>query len=304
MTSAAKGVKVYIRCATYNQEKYIRKCLDGFVMQKTNFCFKAVVHDDASTDGTCNIIREYAEKYPNIIVPIFEKENQYSKGLDAIFKILTEATKDGEYIAICEGDDYWTDPLKLQKQVDFLDSHPEYSLCSHWSKEVVGLDYDNIKECNYKYVPEDLDILGVAESNYIYTATAMYRNDPRIIEKRLQMSGLGAGDYPLWMSCASIGKVKILPEYMSVYRVGVGIWGSHSRIAQLKRTFKLIEGMESFFSPDVVSVLRGQRIKVQENLITLIEDELKDERFRLETTLNSTSYKLGQLLLKPLKLFK
>lgn len=117
---------VTIRCCTFNQEPYIRDCLEGFVMQKTNFRFEAIVHDDASTDGTAAIIKEYAEKYPDIIKPILETENQYSKHDGSLGRIMNEHTH-GKYVAYCEGDDYWIDPLKLQKQVDFLESHPDIS---------------------------------------------------------------------------------------------------------------------------------------------------------------------------------
>lgn len=122
-----KELIVTIRCLAYNHEQYIRQCLDGFVMQKTDFRFEAIVHDDASTDGTVAIIKEYAEKYPDIIKPIFETENQYSKRNGSINRIMNEHTH-GKYVAICEGDDYWIDPLKLQKQVDFLEENPEYGL--------------------------------------------------------------------------------------------------------------------------------------------------------------------------------
>lgn len=121
---------VSIKCLAYNHGKFIRETLEGFVMQKTNFRFEAIVHDDASTDNTAKIIREYAEKYPDIIKPIYENENQYSKKDDSLTRIMHNACK-GKYIAICEGDDYWTDPYKLQKQVDFLESHPEYVICFH-----------------------------------------------------------------------------------------------------------------------------------------------------------------------------
>ena len=121
---------VTIRCLTYNHEPYIRQCLEGFVMQKTNFRFEAIVHDDASTDGTAAIIREYAEKYPDIIKPIYETENQYSKHDGSLSRIMN-ANMHGKYVAMCEGDDYWIDPLKLQKQVDFLENHPKYSLTCH-----------------------------------------------------------------------------------------------------------------------------------------------------------------------------
>ena len=117
-------ILVSIRCAVYNHEPYIRQCLDGFVMQKTNFRFEAIVHDDASTDNSASIIREYAGKYPDIIRPIYETENQFSKKDGSLMRIITEACH-GKYYASCEGDDYWTDPLKLQKQVDYMESHPE-----------------------------------------------------------------------------------------------------------------------------------------------------------------------------------
>ena len=118
---------VTIRCLAYNHAPYIRQCLDGFIMQKTNFRFEAIIHDDASTDGTANIIKEYAEKYPDIIKPIFQKENQYSKGNDYIIRRMLDEHTHGKYVAYCEGDDYRIDPLKLQKQVDFLEKNPNIS---------------------------------------------------------------------------------------------------------------------------------------------------------------------------------
>ncbi len=121
---------VSIKCLVYNHEPYLRQCLDGFVMQKTNFPFEAIVHDDASTDGSAAIIREYAEKYPDIIKPIYETENQYSKGtLNKI--ILAASHPESKYIAFCEGDDYWTDPDKLQLQVEFLETHPDFFMTCH-----------------------------------------------------------------------------------------------------------------------------------------------------------------------------
>lgn len=126
--NGSRPLMVTIQCLTYNHEPYIRQCLEGFVMQKTNFRFEAIVHDDASTDGTATIIREYAEKYPDIIKPIYETENQYSKRDDSLTRIMNTHTH-GKYVAMCEGDDYWTDPLKLQKQYEALERHPKCSIC-------------------------------------------------------------------------------------------------------------------------------------------------------------------------------
>ena len=126
-------ILVAIQCAVYNHEPYLRQCLDGFVMQKTNFRFVAIVHDDVSTDNSAAIIREYAEKYPDIIKPIYEKENQWSKHDGSLERVLDKAFKAtcAKYVAWCEGDDYWTDPFKLQKQVDFMEAHPECTVTFH-----------------------------------------------------------------------------------------------------------------------------------------------------------------------------
>jgi len=121
---------VSINCLTYNHNKYIRDAIEGFLSQRTNFPIEILIHDDASTDGTTEIIKEYEKRYPNLIKPLYEEENQWVKGRrgSIVFNI---PRAQGKYIAFCEGDDYWTDPYKLQKQVDFLESHPEYSMCVH-----------------------------------------------------------------------------------------------------------------------------------------------------------------------------
>jgi glycosyltransferase involved in cell wall biosynthesis len=119
-----------ICCTTFNHAPFIRDALDGFLMQITNFPFEVIIHDDASTDGTSDIIREYEKRYPNVIRPIYQTENQYSKGIKISATYVWPNAR-GKYIALCEGDDYWTDPLKLQKQVDFLEANSEYVVCHH-----------------------------------------------------------------------------------------------------------------------------------------------------------------------------
>ena len=126
---------VSICCITYNHAQFIRKCLDGFLMQQTDFPIEILIHDDCSTDGTTEIIREYEAKYPNLIFPLYEEENQYQQGKAAEIDFYNYRRARGKYIAYCEGDDYWTDPLKLQKQVDFMEANPEYSVCWHRSKQ-------------------------------------------------------------------------------------------------------------------------------------------------------------------------
>lgn len=126
-----KGILVSIDCSTFNHENFISQALDSFLMQKTTFPFEIIVHDDASTDKTPEIIKEYEKKFPNLFVCIYQKENQFSKKGINIWADITFPKARGKYIALCEGDDYWTDPYKLQKQVDFLEANPEYVLSAH-----------------------------------------------------------------------------------------------------------------------------------------------------------------------------
>ncbi len=120
---------VSVSVTAYNHEKYIRQCLDGILMQNVNFPYEVLVHEDASPDRTADIIREYEAKYPEIIKPIYRTENQYSQG-KSVSKFNFDRAR-GKYLAFCEGDDYWSDPGKLQKQVDFLEAHPEYIATAH-----------------------------------------------------------------------------------------------------------------------------------------------------------------------------
>ena len=202
-----KEIKVTVRCITYNQKEYIRQCLDGFVLQQTNFRFEAIVHDDASTDGTAEIVREYAEKFPDIIKPIFETENQYSKHDGSLGRILNAHTR-GKYVAICEGDDYWTDPHKLQKQADFLDANPQCSLTYHACKNVFStpckvnyLSGENVKEFY-----TDVDLIDYP----FQTATVMYKKE--IIDSELYKKataiGCTSGDTIFFLTASRFGTIE------------------------------------------------------------------------------------------------
>lgn len=123
---------VSICCLTFNHAEFIQECLEGFLQQETSFEVEILIHDDASTDGTDRIVRQYAQKYPEKIFPLYETTNQYTNGYKGKMDITFNYSRArGKYIACCEGDDYWTDPLKLQKQVAFMESHKEYSVCFH-----------------------------------------------------------------------------------------------------------------------------------------------------------------------------
>src|SRR5690606_25688557 len=123
------SILVSIVCITYNHEDFIADTIESFLMQQTNFKFEILIHDDASTDKTADIIKAYEKQYPHLIKPIYQTENQYSKGVPV--EIFNFERAKGKYIAQCEGDDYWIDPFKLQKQIDYLEKHPQCSLVFH-----------------------------------------------------------------------------------------------------------------------------------------------------------------------------
>ena len=215
-------ILVAIKCIVYNHEPYLRDCLEGFVMQKTNFRFVAVVHDDCSTDGSTEIIKEYADKYPDIIKPIFEKENQWHKHDGSLRRIMDDALNktDCKYIAMCEGDDYWTDEYKLQKQVDYLENHPNCNMCVHPAIWEVG-EEKYIKGCQYE---EDCDLSAeeIIEKGgrYIPLASTMYRREmfPFGEAKPLWWKKSDVGDYPLHIYAGITGIVHFMKEPMCVYR--------------------------------------------------------------------------------------
>lgn len=230
-------IKVSIRCFTYNHERFIRQCLEGVVMQKTDFRFEAIVHDDASTDNTAAVIREYAEKYPDIIKPIYETENQYSKHDGSLTRIMNAHTR-GKYIAMCEGDDYWTDPYKLQKQVDFLESHPDYVMCSsrfdkYWQESGL-LEEDPDK----KFKGADYDLQNLIGGKWLtQTLTVMYRRSALDL-KRYEQYGMSL-DMILFYELLKHGKGYCFPEVMGVYRYhDGGVWSEVSQNRRRLTEFK------------------------------------------------------------------
>lgn len=216
---------VSICCATYNHVHFIRQCLDGFVMQKTKFPFEVLIHDDASTDGTQDIIREYEAKYPDIIKPIYQKENQYSKGV-RVSLVYNYSRVRGKYVALCEGDDYWTDPYKLQKQVDFLENHPDYVMCSHrWS------EYFEDEKRLSPDIPGDVTLDGrvytldnlVRGAWYFQPLTVMYRWAALDLERYSRYKY--AKDITLFYVLLLHGKGYCLGDTMAVYRLhSGGVW--------------------------------------------------------------------------------
>lgn len=236
---------VTIRCITYNHEPYIRQCLEGIVMQKTNFRFEAIVHDDASTDGTAAIIREYAEKYPDIIKPIYETENQYSKH-DGSLRRIMDAHTHGKYVAVCEGDDYWIDPLKLQKQVDFLEEHEEYGMIFGKVKQYVQQTGCYSK---YEFGWAISDVTDLFYANTVPTPTVLYRNSLRdSYQKEVDTSGWLLGDYPLWLYIAIHSKTYFMNQVLAVYRLLPNSASHSTSIEKRERFIRSVFDMKRYFN--------------------------------------------------------
>lgn len=215
---------VSIICETYNHAPYVRQCIEGFLMQKTDFAIEILIHDDASSDGTPDIIREYAEKHPDLFKPIYQVENQYSKGVNIWHDIQFPRAR-GKYIAICEGDDYWTDPLKLQKQVEFLEKNADCSLCFHDVKVYAEVEKRYVKKFNLpnysrKYTSRHL----FSKGWFVPTASILFVNSWRcedMLEYQRRNCPLTGGDILLQLCLSKKGSLAYLSEVMGVYRFGV-----------------------------------------------------------------------------------
>lgn len=226
--------KVTILCTTYNHEKYIEDSINGFLIQETDFEFEILIHDDASTDNTANIIKKYEQMYPKIIKPIYQKENQYSKGSKYFWDLLFSNAK-GKYIAICEGDDYWTDSTKLQKQVDFLKDNKKYMACYHNT----GILRENKNKNNLELISNTIkDIFKIEDfakgKIYFHTSSLIFRFNDKIKKKIItHYSHKNFGDRFLSILLASLGPIKYINRVMSVYRIhNNGVWSSLSREKQ------------------------------------------------------------------------
>ena len=240
---------VSICCSTYNHENYIAQTLEGFLMQKCNFPVEILINEDCSTDKTASIIKEYEKQFPDVIKPVYQKENQYSKGVKPITKLLFPRVT-GKYIAICEGDDYWTDPYKLQKQVDFLETNVEY-----------GMVYTEFNRLNQKSGEIESNvfhnILGLKENTFenfiintwfLATFTWVFKSEFLAFSQEFINKEFNIGDLPLLLTISANSKVGFINETMGVYRV-LANSASHSRDKKFNYNFrKKVYNIQTYYA--------------------------------------------------------
>jgi len=211
---------VSIVCTAYQHEKFIKEALDGFLMQQTDFPYEVIVHDDASLDATTAIIRDYAERFPDIIRPIFQTVNQFSREPGLVTRIVHAATK-GKYVALCEGDDYWTDPNKLQKQVDLMEADPSVSGCFHYVQQT----FEGTENVGQVFGEHGARLRFKAEDTFsllalFHPASLMFRRTALTLPKWL--GRIKSGDMAFYALIANEGDLVCIPEVMAVYRKHAG----------------------------------------------------------------------------------
>lgn len=282
-------VKVVIRCLTYNHEPYIRKCLDGFVMQKTNFDFVAVVHDDASTDKTADIINEYAEKYPDIIKPIFETENQYHKNDGSLDRVVDDVvySYSPDYIASCEGDDYWKDPHKLQRQVDILDSDSSLIACVT-DTSIVDMSGNVLCEKRGHVIPGDkegkynLRDFFTEPTHKYPTASVLRRNVHRqeIEEKLLHTSNKFLGDWPAWIVFHLYGDFYYIDKPMVAYRINpTSVTHTENKIERAYAGVEICNAVADILPSEYADISKRLRRKKRELPVSLAHAYLDGKQY-------------------------
>ncbi|WP_255490533.1 glycosyltransferase [Dysgonomonas sp. 511] len=247
-----KSITVSVSMITYNHEEFIAEAIEGVVMQKTNFAFELVIGEDCSTDRTREICIEYQKKYPDIIRLRLPETNQ-GMMLNWINNI---ESGQGKYIALCDGDDYWTDPYKLQKQVDFMEANPDFAMCSHATHTLMcGVLDDNMKIESDVLTTEDL----LKKDWALLTASIFFRKDAHKTPDWYYT--VKNGDYALQLIVSLSGKIKFLPEYMAVYRQHFG--GMSSTLKPLNQTAWMVYLLHKFdeYTANKYKKIILQRIK-------------------------------------------
>ena len=233
-----QDIEVTIICLTYNHSSYIATCLDSLLNQKTSFRYKILVHDDCSDDGTLDIVKDYQIQFPQLVEVIEEEQNCFRQGIwvrPIIFRHVS-----GQYIALCEGDDYWTDEHKLQKQYDYIQNHSECSLIVH----AADVFDDRLKSYVEPLAPSALERNYstseiISSRGWLWATNSMFFKAEYYVYPE-EFRNWGVGDFPLSIYLSMMGAVHYLPEKMSVYRkYAKGSWSSSNARSLRVRTASL-----------------------------------------------------------------
>ena len=287
--------KVSVLCITFNQARFIGQAIESFLKQETDFPFEVLIHDDASTDGTTEIVQEYARKYPKIIKLYLERENRYSKHDFEFIKDMYINAK-GKYIAICEGDDYWTSLDKLQLQVEFLEKNKDYDVCFHPTKVI--FEKNEVEDTVYPSHDETSQFTSknLIKVNFIQTCSVMYR-------RREDYSDMFAdampGDWYTHLYHAQTGKIGFINKIMSVYRRHQGgvWWGAHKK----KDEFWVKFGMTHIQTYNEILKMYGSKksfeLVVYEAVSGIFEEILKmDDTKKSNLIISESSTKYPDML--------
>ena len=282
-------IAVSITCITFNQREYIAQAIESFLMQKTNFKYEILIHDDASTDGTTDILREYEKKNPDIIKVVYQTENQYSQGKKITQTFLYPLCQ-GKYIAFCEGDDYWTDPYKLQKQYDYMEAHPDCSMCVH-AADIVKADTgqrlktDSIATKLTKFYIEDA-IKGLGR--LISTNSFFYRSEWGMQQPEFRKIG-PCGDYPMPILCASFGYIAYLPDNMAAHRAMANNSLSLAWVKNPEKKYKynlryekMLDAIDEYTDHKYTGLLEAEHTRLWANYFIAIRDKktLKEDKYK------------------------
>ena len=240
---------VSIVCFTYNHSAYLQWALDGFLMQETDFPFEIIVHDDASTDGTTEIVRKFEAHHPQLVSAIYRQRNLYSQGARGKIHSDSYRLARGKYIALCEGDDYWTDPLKLKKQVEAIEHSVGASACFHRAQRV-NLTTNEV----LGYYPQrmDRDRIGFGYllehwGTVMQTASYLFRRDAVFDLPWDALSCLSSGDLAIYLWVARKGEAVFLPDCMSIYREGGGAWSATPVSTRVRNSLNTVQRMGAWF---------------------------------------------------------
>ena len=214
-----RSIAVSIVCITYNQAGYIADAIESFLAQEVSFNYEILIHDDASDDGTAELVQLYAERFPDKIVTILQKENQYSQGIKVIATYVKPRIR-GRYVAFCEGDDFWTDINKLQIQYDYMEANPECSMCLHngWN-----ISPNKKRVFNSKPLSREACVFGVEEAIQglgikVVTNSFFCRADIYCAEAPEFIRIAPTGDYGRVVANALKGYIYYMPQTMSAHR--------------------------------------------------------------------------------------